>query len=34
MGMFAYMTDIEHIENRDMKQIDIRGEGDLQNLLY
>jgi len=34
MGMFAYMTDIDRIENRDMKQIDIQGEGDLQNLLY
>lgn len=34
MGMFAYMTDIDRIENRDMKEIDIRGEGDLQNLLY
>ena len=34
MGMFAYMTDIDRIENRDMKQIDIRGEGDLQNLLF
>ena len=34
MGMFAYMTDIDRIENRDMKQIDIRAEGDLQNLLY
>ncbi|CAF1443178.1 unnamed protein product [Adineta steineri] len=34
MGMFGYMTDIEGIENRDMKQIDIRAEGDLQNLLY
>lgn len=34
MGMFAYMTDIDRIENRDMKQIDIKVEGDLQNLLY
>lgn len=34
MGMFAYMTDIDRIENRDMKQIDIRVEGDLQNLLF
>lgn len=34
MGMFGYMTDIDRIENRDMKQIDIRGEGDLQNLLF
>ncbi|CAF0733570.1 unnamed protein product [Rotaria sordida] len=34
MGMFAYMTDIDRIENRDMKQIDIQAEGDLQNLLY
>lgn len=34
MGMFAYMTDIDRIENRDMKQIDIRADGDLQNLLF
>lgn len=35
MGMFAYMTDINRIENRDMKQIDIRLDGgDLQNLLF
>jgi len=35
MAMFAYMTDIDRVENRDMKQIDIRAEGgDLQNLLY
>lgn len=34
MGMFAYMTEIDGIENRDMKQIDIRAEGDLKSLLY
>jgi len=34
MGMFAYMTDIDRIENRDMKQIDITAEGDLESLLY
>lgn len=34
MGMFGYMTDIDRVENRDMKQIDIRAEGDLENLLY
>ncbi|CAF3449767.1 unnamed protein product [Rotaria socialis] len=34
MGMFAYMTDTDLIENRDMKQIDIRADGDLQNLLF
>lgn len=32
--MFAHMTDIDHIENRDMKQIDIRADGDLHNLLF
>lgn len=34
MGLFGYMTDIDRIENRDMKQIDVRAEGDLQNLLF
>jgi SHS2 domain-containing protein len=34
MGMFAHMTDVDRIENRDMKQIDIRVDGDIQNLLY
>lgn len=34
MGMFAYMTDIDRVENRDMKQIDITAEGDLESLLY
>lgn len=32
--MFAHMTDIDRIQNRDMKQIDIRVDGDLQNLLF
>ena len=34
MGMFGYMTDIDRVENRDMKQIDIRAEGDMQTLLF
>lgn len=32
--MFGYMTDIDRVENRDMKQIDIRAEGDMQTLLF
>ncbi|CAF0839808.1 unnamed protein product [Didymodactylos carnosus] len=34
MAMFGYMTDIERIENKEMKEIDIQAEGDLMNLLY
>jgi len=34
MAMFAYMTDIEKIENKEMKEINIQAEGDLMNLLY